>query len=85
MKIYNELNLNTNKATDVGAIDFSVGPISQEYHIGRLFYDHNKDTLAYYNENSQVTVNIAQELLKPVINSNGGPMVCGDIIYPSGV
>lgn len=51
---------------------------------GLVFYDSNKKALSYYNENSNVTVNMGQELLFRVENQTGQTIPNGTVIYPDG-
>jgi len=56
-------------------------PAHQE---GKIFYDDEHKAVSYYNENSDVTVNIGQELLLRIINTTGGTIEDGTIVYVSG-
>lgn len=51
---------------------------------GKVFYDRAKHALSYYNEESEVTVNLGQELLIRVKNSTLGIIENGSVVYPSG-
>jgi len=51
---------------------------------GKLFYDNNKKALSYYNEESDVSVNIGQELLFRVYNSSGATIANGKVVTPVG-
>ena len=55
-----------------------VNPIHQE---GRLFYDKNDHSLAYYNDASDVTVNIGREQLVRVYNNTGSTLTNGKVVY----
>jgi hypothetical protein len=55
------------------------------YNEGLVFYDSDKKALSYYNEESDVTVNIGQEVLIRVINKTGSLIENGSIVYPSGI
>lgn len=48
-------------------LDLNHTPAHQE---GKIFYDSVNHTLAYYNDNSEITVNVGQEQLVRVRNSN---------------
>lgn len=49
---------------------------------GTVFYDNTKNALSYYNENSDVTINVGQELVFPVVNNSGVTITNGDIVTP---
>ncbi len=63
-------------------IDFTT-PSNPSYLKGRLFYDNVKNALSYYNENSEVTVNLGQEVMFPVVNNSGATINNGDVITPN--
>jgi len=65
----------------VDSINFS--PIAPPAYLeGKLFYDNTKNALSYYNENSQMTVNISQEVLFPVVNNSGATIPNGAVVTP---
>ena len=47
---------------------------------GRVFYDDATDTLAYYNDSTNVTLNIGQELLFKVRNNTGAAITNGQVV-----
>lgn len=51
---------------------------------GRLFYDQNSHSLAYYNDASNVTVNVGRESITRVRNSTGSTILNGRVVYISG-
>ena len=51
---------------------------------GLVFYDDIKGGLSYYNENDQMTVNISQEVIKPIINETAFELTSGQVVYPVG-
>jgi len=59
----------------------SVAPAYQE---GRVFYDSAAHTLCYFNDNTQMTVNIAQEQIVRVRNRTGVSIADGQVVYVSG-
>lgn len=78
--IYNET------ARDISVITTAytpqlTGPAHQE---GLVFYDDNSKTLSYYNDATDVTVNIAQESLVRVRNNTGSTILNGEVVYISG-
>ena len=54
------------------------------YAEGVVFYDSTAHTLNYYNENSQMSVNIAQEQIVRVRNQTGSTIANGSVVYVSG-
>ena len=51
---------------------------------GRVFYDTDAHTLNYYNDNSQMSVNIGQEQIVRVRNTTGSTITDGSVVYVSG-
>ena len=69
--------------TDLAQFDTSTGnPVHAE---GKVFYDYAKHALSYYNEESDITVNIAQENLIRVRNETGSKILNGTVVYPIGI
>ncbi len=54
------------------------------YAEGRVFYDSTANTLCYYNDNSQMTVNIGQENIVRVRNQTGADLTNGTVVYING-
>ena len=54
------------------------------YLEGRVFYDSTAKTLCYYNDNSQMTVNIGQEEIVRVRNQTGAIIPNGTVVYING-
>lgn len=74
-----DLKLPINGETDY--IDFdNDNPSNPAWFKGRVFYCPSQDTLAYYNGNSNVKVNIGQEVLGRVHNATGGVLTHGDVV-----
>lgn len=65
-------------------IEFNLTLPNPPHQEGLLFYDHTDHSLAYYNEEENVTVNIGREQLVRVYNNSGAPLVDGDAVYISG-
>lgn len=51
---------------------------------GLVFYDYNSHSLAYYNDDDDVTVNLGQEQLIRIYNATGGMLHDGKVVYISG-
>lgn len=51
---------------------------------GKVFYDPVDHTLAYYNDQQGVTVNLGQEMLVKVVNKSGVQLNDGQVVYISG-
>lgn len=54
------------------------------YVEGRVFYDSTAHTLNYYNDNSQMSVNIGQEQIIRVRNQTGSDIPNGSVVYVNG-
>jgi hypothetical protein len=54
------------------------------YKEGRLFYDYNDHSLAYYNDAQDVTLNIGREQLVRVYNATGVSIANGQMVYVNG-
>ena len=66
-------------------IDFTPRTGSVVTHAeGRVFYDSDTKSLSYYNEESDVTVNLGQEMLLRVYNNTGSTIGNGEVVYLSG-
>tara|TARA_R110000822_G_scaffold9207_9_gene35885 strand:+ start:3181 stop:4497 length:1317 start_codon:yes stop_codon:yes gene_type:complete len=65
-------------------IDFNTTLPNPQHQEGLLFYDNFDHSLAYYNEEENVTVNIGREMLVRVYNNSGGLLTDGDAVYISG-
>lgn len=65
--------------------DFYRNSSYQAPHLeGRVFYDKSSYSLAYYNENQDVTVNIGREQLVRVYNNTGSTLLNGKMVYING-
>lgn len=65
-------------------IDFNTTLPNPQHQEGLLFYDNFDHSLAYYNEEENVTVNIGREMLVRVYNTSGALLTDGDVVYISG-
>lgn len=66
-------------------IDFTPRGHDDVAHVeGRVFYDSDHKALAYYNEESDVTVELGRELLLRVYNNTGSTITNGAAVYLSG-
>ena len=73
--------LNNPTISDYTAYTPTTAPTHAE---GRVFYDSAAHTLNYYNENSQMSLNIGQEQVVRVRNRTGSDIVNGTVVYVSG-
>ena len=69
---------------NVDNIDFDTTTGSPSYVEGRVFYDNVNKSLAYYNDASDVTVQIGQENLVRVYNNTGSTILNGAVCYING-
>lgn len=51
---------------------------------GLVYYDDDKKSLSYYNDQDDVTLNIGQELFSRVKNVTGGAITNGQVVYAFG-
>jgi len=73
----------TSSTIFVQAINFNSGTIPA-WDEGAMYYDTASSTLAYYNDNSQMTVNLGQETIVKVFNSSSNIIANGSPVYLSG-
>ena len=68
-----------------GVIAENFTPVTAPTYLeGKVFYDTDAKTLAYYNDNSQMTVNIGQENIVRVRNQTGADIPNGTVVYVNG-
>lgn len=63
---------------------FPTNTVVPSYEEGVLFYDQVDHSLAYYNDDSQVKVNIGREELVRVYNNTGSLLVNKTVVYING-
>ena len=73
--------LNNPTVSDYTAYTPTTAPTYAE---GRVFYDSAAHTLNYYNDNSQMSLNIGQEQIVRVRNQTGSQIDNGTVVYVSG-
>lgn len=78
------VDMGDNAIVNTEYIDHNTTPTAP-YSEGRVFYDSTKKALSYYNNESDVTVNMGQEVLIQVYNDSGSDIANGKIVYPTGV
>jgi len=71
-------------AVQVNNLQMSTSQPKPTYSEGLVFYDDTKKALSYYNDESDVTVNIGQELIIQVYNNTGATIPNGAAVYPTG-
>ena len=81
--IQNIIERDENEEEDL--LQFNTGIANPIHSEGALFYDNAKKTLSYYNENSEVTVDIGRDSLIRVINNTGSTIYKGSAVCPVGV
>lgn len=65
-------------------IDFLTGAAAPSWLEGRVFYDDANKTLAVYNDESDVTLQLGQEMYIRAKNITGDPLLNGTLIYING-
>ena len=81
--IYGEKTFND--TVNVKSVRYDITQDNPTYSEGLVFYDKTKRALSYYNENDEMTVNISQEVIFPVVNNSGITINNGDIVTPDSV
>jgi len=78
-----KINDNFDEVYDGGDIDtrqFTSGLSNPAYSEGLMFYDNDKKAMSYYNDESNTTVNLAQEVIVKIYNNNGGTLANGTVV-----
>jgi len=78
------LNMGNNSIININYTDHVPLTNVPSYTEGRLFYNDEQKTLSYYNDNSDVMVNIGEELLMRANNKEGTTIYDGQVVYVSG-
>lgn len=72
-------------ATDIDEyLDFNTGSSNPSHSEGRLFFDQGRESLAYYNSNSEMTIHTGQDTVLKVYNNSGGTISAGSPVYLTG-
>ena len=69
---------------NVNNIDFDITTGTPTYQQGRVFYDNVNKALAYYNDASDVVVQVGQENIVRVYNNTGSTILNGKVCYING-
>ena len=65
-------------------LDFKTASSNPSHAEGRVFYDQTRDSLAYYNSDSAMTVHTGQDSLLRVYNETGSTITAGTPVYLTG-
>ena len=65
-------------------LDFKTASSNPSHTEGRVFYDQTRDSLAYYNSDSAITVHTGQDSLLRVYNDSGSTITAGTPVYLTG-
>lgn len=84
IKISDSDDVSFNNVRVGGYIDLNFDSGNPAYKEGRLFYDNDANALSYYNNNSEVTINLGQETVVPVKNNTGASIADGSLLYITG-
>ena len=79
-----DIDMDDNSLVNVGYEDFTTTEDNPAHQEGRLFYDKTKDALSYYNAETDVTLNIGQEVVVRCCNETGSLITNGSVVYVSG-
>ena len=77
-------NTDITSLSGLSRVDFSTTGGVPVHAEGRLFYDTASHSLAYYNDNAGVTVNLGREQLVRVLNNTGSTLLNGKAVYING-
>lgn len=67
-----------------GTLGLNTAASTPTYVQGKVFYDTGSKTLAYYNDNSSVTLNVGQEEWVRAFNNTGSTIANGAAVYVTG-
>jgi hypothetical protein len=79
----NKMDLNGINS-NITSLRFKTSQVNPAHNEGLVFYDQDKKALSYYNDETQVTVNLGQESLVPIYNNTGSKILNGSLLYPTG-
>jgi len=65
-------------------VDLNTAPSNPTHSEGRLFYDNTQKSLAYYNEDSEMTLQIGQETVVRVYNKSGDTINNASVVRITG-
>ncbi len=65
-------------------LDFNTASSNPSHSEGRLFYDQTRDSIAYYNSNSDMTIHTGQDTVLRVYNNSGSTISSGSPVYLTG-
>jgi hypothetical protein len=69
---------------EVHLMDMDITLANPAHQEGRVFYDNTANALSYYNESSDLTINIGQELVSKIRNTSGAAIANGDVVRITG-
>ncbi len=84
LTINGDIDLNNNALIDVGYIDFETGAVAPAHLEGRIFYDDDEKTLSVYNNESDITLQLGQEMYIRATNKTGTTILNGELVYIDG-
>lgn len=65
-------------------LDFNTSTTNPSHSEGRVFYDQTRDSLAYYNSDSNMTIHAGQDTVLRVYNNSGAEIGDGSPVYLTG-
>ena len=78
------LDIGSNFIENMSGIDHETGTAAPSYQEGRVFYDDDAKALAYYNDETAVSLQIGQEQYVRVYNNSGSVIGNGKAVYITG-
>ena len=67
------------------AVQFNTAASAPSHNEGLIYYDNTNKTLALYNDESEVTLQVGQEMWVRVTNNTGSTINNGQVVYLSGI
>jgi len=78
------LQISVERLTDIEYTDFKTDGVVPSWNRGRVFWDDSSNTLGLYNDVSDVTLQVGQEMHVRVRNLTGSDILSGQIVYING-
>jgi len=82
---YLNQDVKTTASPEFAAIQLTTGLSNPSHLEGSLFYDNTKKALSYYNDESEVTINLGQEVVERAFNDTGSTILNGTPVYLDGM
>lgn len=84
LTINGDIDLNNNALIDIGYIAFETGAVKPPWEEGLAFYDDDEKTIAVYNNEADITLQLGQEMFLRATNKSGSTILNGALVYIDG-